>query len=95
VSAAPVPLQPPAPAAESASSVPAAALAAVLAGLDGNDRIRLLDRLADTDPAAVEAGLWWLADWHADTRERRRIRNNRSGTLRDRRRRAAAADGGG
>ncbi len=71
------------------------ALAAALAALDGNDRIRLLDRLAEVDADAVEAGIQWLAGWHADTRERRRIRNNRSGTLRDRRRRAAAADNGG
>lgn len=72
-----------------------AILAAALATLDGNDRIRLLDRVADTHPEVVEAALWWLAGWHADTRERRRVRNNRSGTLRDRRRRAAAADNGG
>jgi hypothetical protein len=95
VSAPPVPRQPQAPAAESVPSVPAAALAAVLAALDGNERILLLARLADTDPGVVEAALWWLADWHAEVRERRRIRNNRSGTLRDRRRRAAAADSGG
>lgn len=63
-------------------------LAAVVDGLDGSERKLLLARLADSDPVAVEAGLRWLAEWHAGNAERRRTDRNRKAKDRRRRQRA-------
>jgi hypothetical protein len=63
-------------------------LAAVVGALDGSERKLLLARLADSDPEAVEAGLRWLAQYHAANRERDRIRRNRKAKDRRRRQRA-------
>lgn len=63
-------------------------------GLDGSERKLLLDHLARAHPELVEAGVAWLAEYHAANAERRRADRKRKEKDRRRRRRAEERDGG-
>ena len=71
---------------ESAAAAEPAA-AALVEALDGSERKLLLSYLARTSPAMVQAGILWLAEYHAASRERRRTIHNRKSQ--DRRRRVS------
>jgi hypothetical protein len=66
-------------------------LEAAVEGMDGSERILLLDWIARTDPSVVAAGFAWLAEYHAANAERRRVDRNRRSTERHRRKRAAVS----
>jgi hypothetical protein len=68
--------------------------AAVVEALDGCERKLLLTHLARTSPTVVDAGIMWLGEYHAASRERRRTIHNRKSKDRRRRLRAAAATNG-
>ncbi len=61
---------------------------ALVEALDGSERKLLLVRLARAEPAAVEAGVAWLAEYHAANAKRRRVDHNRKSKVRRRRKRA-------
>ena len=65
--------------------------AALVEALDGCERKLLLSHLAWTSPAVVHAGIAWLAEYHAASRERRRMIHNRKSKDRRTRPRATAA----
>jgi hypothetical protein len=68
------------------AAIPAEPSAAALVdALDGCDRKILLGHLARTSPALVDAGIAWMAEYHAANRERRwTIRNRKSEARRQR-----------
>jgi hypothetical protein len=58
-------------------TAPEPSAAALVEALDGCERKLLLSHLARTSPAVVHAGIEWLAEYHAASRERRRTIHNR------------------
>jgi hypothetical protein len=61
---------------------------ALVQSLDGSERKLLLARLARAEPTVVEAGVAWLAKYHAANAERRRANHNRKSKSRRQRKRA-------
>jgi hypothetical protein len=51
--------------------------ATLVEALDGSERKLLLSHLARTSPAVIQAGIVWLGEYHAASRERRRTSHNR------------------
>ena len=66
--------------------------AALVEALDGCERKLLLSHLAQTSPTVVRAGIVWLGEYHAASRERRRAIHNRKSKERRRLRSAAASN---
>jgi hypothetical protein len=60
---------------------------ALVESLDGSERKLLLARLARAEPTVVEAGVAWLAEYHAANAERRRANHNRKSKSRRQRKR--------
>lgn len=75
---------------EAGESVPGPALAEAVQALPGDDKTWLLSWLADTSPGVARTGLAAVERYHAQARERQRVRRNRARTVRKAARRRAS-----